>query len=137
MTPAATDRQGDLGMIFDWIVALRDGDIESVAELLDVGVVWHGVGNASLCIGRAAVLDVVREQLPLCLDVDAFELIGAPNGVVVGTRSRHLPQPPGSQLEGQIYNVFEQHGRRYSAIRDFVLREEALQCAGVREPAWR
>ena len=137
MTPAATDRQGDLGMIFDWIVALRDGDLESVAELLDVHVVWHGVGNASLCVGRAAVIDIVREQVPMCLDVDALELISAPRGVVVGTRSRHLPQPPDTQLDGQIYNVFEQHERRYSAIRDFVLRDEALQCAGVPGPAWR
>ena len=137
MTAAATGRHGDLGLIFDWIVALRDGDVETVAELLEVDVAWHGVGNASLCTGRAAVIDIVREQMPLCLDVDAFELIRAPNGVVVGTRSGHLPQPPGTQLEGQVYNVFEQRGRRYAVIRDFLLRSEALRCAGAQAPAWR
>ena len=71
------------------------------------------------------------------LEVEAIELISAPGQVVMGTRSGHLPEPPGRQLKGQVYNVFERRDRRFSAIRDFARRDEALAWAGdARQAQW-
>lgn len=118
-------------LILDWIAALRSGETEAIAELLDPDVVWHGVTGDLMCVGRADVIDALREQLPMSIDLDALELICAPGHIVVGTRSEHLPEPPGVKLDGQIYNVFERRGRRFVSIRDFALRTEALRSVGL------
>ena len=97
-------------LILDWIAALRSGETEAIAEPLDPDVVWHGVTGDLTCVGRADVIDALREQLPMSIDLDALELIRAPGHIVVGTRSEHLPEPPGVKLDGQIYNVFERRG---------------------------
>ena len=117
-------------LILDWIAALRSGETEAIAELLDPDVVWHGVTGDLMCVGRADAIDALREQLPMSIDLDALELI-APGHIVVGTRSEPLPKPPGVKLDGQIYNVFERRGRRSVSIRDFALRTEALRSVGL------
>lgn len=122
----------------DWISALRVGDLQPIAELLDPDVVWHGVTGELVCGGRAGVVGAIGEQVPLCLDVEALELIAAPDRLVLGTRSPQLPDPPGAKLPGQVFNVFEHRDRRILTIRDFATREEALKAAGVaREAIWR
>jgi hypothetical protein len=124
-------RPANVELILDWIAALRSGETEAIAELLDPDVVWHGVTGDLSCVGRADVIDALQEQLPMSLDLDALEVISAPGHVVVGTRSEHLPEPPGVTLDGQIYNVFERRGRRFVSIRDFALRTEALSSVGL------
>src|SRR3954454_10465889 len=105
-------------LILDWIAALRSGDTEAIADLLDPDVVWHGVTGGLTCVGRADVIDALQDQLPISIDIDALEVISAPGHIVVGARSEHLPEPPGVTLDGQIYNVFERRGRRFVTIRD-------------------
>jgi len=124
-------RRGNLELILDWIAALRSGETDAIADLLDPDVVWHGVSGDLVCVGRAEVVDVLGEQVPLRIDVDALELICAPGRVVVGTRSDQLPEPPGVDLGGQIYNVIERRDCRFVAIRDFARRGEALEAAGL------
>ena len=118
-------------LLLDWIAALRAGDLDGIAELLTPDVVWQGATTDLHCTGRGAVLDVIAEQIPLCLQLDALELIAAPPHLVLGTRSQHLPDPPGTQLAGQIYNVFEHDGLKILHIRDFATRPEALHAAGL------
>ena len=118
-------------LILDWIAALRSGETAAIAELLEPDVVWHGVTADLTCVGRADVIDALQEQLPMSIDLDALEVISAPGHVVVGTRSKHLPEPPGVTLDGQIYNVFERRGRRFVSIRDFACRTEALRSVGL------
>jgi ketosteroid isomerase-like protein len=129
--------ESNLELILDWISAMRTADLDAIAELLDPQVVWHGVPGDLVCVGRAAVIDALREQVPVHLEADAIELISAPGQVVMGTRSEHLPQPPGVQLRGQIHNVFERRGGRFTAIRDFAARDGALRSAGAeRQARW-
>jgi ketosteroid isomerase-like protein len=139
MTSAGGSQISNLALVFDWIAALRKGDIDAITELLDPDVVWHGVCDDLVCAGRENVVDALREQVPMSLEADAIELINAPRHVVVGTRSEHLPQPPGIQLTGQVFNVFEQREGRFIAIRDFTGRDAALSAAGAQHKAtaWR
>lgn len=127
----AETRPANLELILDWIAALRSGETEAIADLLDPDVVWHGVTGDLMCVGRADVVDALQEQVPMKVDLDALEVISAPGHVVVGTRSEHLPEPPDVKLDGQIYNVFERRGRRFVTIRDFTCRAEALSSAGL------
>lgn len=137
MSGVGSSRQKNVELMLDWISALRRGDLEAIAELLDPGVTWQGLSGDLVCIGRADVMAVVREQVPVTFEVEAIELISAPGQVVMGTRSGHLPEPPGMQLKGQVYNVFERRDRRFSAIRDFARRDEALAWAGAaRQAQW-
>ena len=127
----AETRPANVELVLDWIAALRSGETEAIAEFLDPDVVWHGVTGDLSCVGRAEVIDALRDQLPMSIDVDALELISAPGHIVVGTRSEHLPEPPGVTLDGQIYNVFERRGRRFVTIREFACRTEALGSVGL------
>jgi len=118
-------------LILDWIAALRAGETEAIADLLDPDVVWHGVTSDLTCVGRADVINALQDLLPMSIDLEALEVTSGPGHIVVGARSEHLPEPPGVHLDGQIFNVFERRGRRFVTIRDFMCRAEALSAAGV------
>jgi hypothetical protein len=125
-------------LLLDWIAALRQGDIDRIADLLDPEVAWYGVAPDLVCVGREAVLEVLCEQIPMRLEAEAIEFVSAPPRFVMGTRSRHLPDPPDVRLAGQVYNVFEHRDRRFVSIRDFARRDDALRCAGADAAAeWR
>jgi ketosteroid isomerase-like protein len=131
MSHAGASQRDGLELILDWLDALRQGDLDAVQRLLTPDVVWHGVSPDLVCVGRDEVLEVLREQLPVRCDADALELLRAPNHVVMGTRSDHLPQPDGIDLRGQVYNVFEQRDGAFATIRDFTTRADALDAAGL------
>jgi SnoaL-like domain len=131
MTGIDASQRTNLELLLDWITALRTGDLEALADLLDPHVVWHGLCGEFVCVGRSDVMAALREQVPVTLEIDAIELISAPRHVVMGTRSRDLPQPPGVRHDGQIYNVFEPRALRFVAIHDFARRDEALSLVGL------
>ena len=124
-------------LLLDWIDALRRGDLDQIRELLDPHVTWHGVTDDLACIGREAVIDVLKDQLPMCMRADAIELVVAPGHLVLGTRNTSLPDPPGVPLHGQVYNVFELDENRIRTIRDFAAREAACRIAGLDGDDWR
>jgi ketosteroid isomerase-like protein len=130
MSSAASQR-GGLELLLDWVEALRKGDLQAIHDLLTADVVWYGLSADLVCVGRAAVLDVLGEQVPVRCDADALELLRAPRHVVLATRSDHLPQPPGIDLRGQIYSVFEPRDGAFATIRDFSRRADALDAAGL------
>ena len=88
-------------------------------------VVWHGLSADLVCTGRPAVLDVLREQVPVRCDGDALELVRAPGHLVLGTRSDSLPHPPG--IIG--YEIVE-----LAEPELLVLRSDPVPHAGMREP---
>jgi hypothetical protein len=134
MSDAAVQRAG-LDLLLDWIDALRKADLDAVHELLAPDVVWHGLSADLICTGRPAVLDVLREQVPVRCDGDALELVRAPAHLVLGTRSDSLPHPPGIDVHGQIYSVLEPRGGAFATIRDFARRADALNAAGLADRA--
>jgi SnoaL-like domain len=137
MTGSDAARRTNLGLLLDWITALQTGDLEALADLLDPRVVWHGLPDGFVCVGRPNVIAVLREQVPVNLENEAIELISAAQHVIVGTRSQHLPCPLDGRHTGQIYNVFEPREVRFIAIHDFARLDEALRFARVdREPQW-
>ena len=137
MTGTDLSRRTNLELLVDWITALRTGDLEALADLLDPRVVWHGLADKFVCVGRPDVVAVLREQVPVNLEIEAIELISAPRHVIVGTHSEHLPRPPDGRHTSQIYSVFEPRELRFVAIHDFARRDEAQRFAGIdREPTW-
>jgi hypothetical protein len=131
----ATGARGGLELLLDWIEALRNADLDAVHGLLVPDVVWHGLSADLVCTGRPAVLDVLREQVPVRCDGDALELVRAPAYLVLGTRSDSLPHPPGIDMHGQVYSVLEPRGGAFATIRDFARRADALTAAGLTERA--
>ena len=130
MNDAAVQGAG-LELLLDWIEALRRPDLDAVHELLAPDVVWYGLSDDLVCTGRPAVLDVLREQVPVRCDGDALELLRGPAHLVLGTRSDSLPHPPGIDVHGQIYCVMEPRGDAFATIRDFARRADALDAAGL------
>jgi hypothetical protein len=105
---------------------------------LDPEVTWSGLTDDLACVGRDEVLGVVEDQLPMCVRTEALELLVAPGHLILGTCDRSLPDPPGIELDGQIYNVFELVDGRIRTIRDFAVREHAMRSAGLDdEGPWR
>jgi SnoaL-like domain len=130
MNDAAAQGAG-LELLLDWIDALRRADLDAVHELLVPDVVWYGLSEDLVCTGRSAVLDVLREQVPVRCDGDALELLRGPAHLVLGTRSDSLPHPPGIDVHGQIYSVLEPRDRAFATIRDFARRADALDAASL------
>jgi hypothetical protein len=130
MSGPAVQRAG-LELLLDWIQALRTADLDAIHELLVPDVVWYGLSSDLICTGRPAVLDVLREQVPVRCDGDALELVRAPAHLVLGTRSDSLPHPPGIDVHGQIYSVMEPRGGAFATIRDFARRGDALDAAAL------
>ena len=98
MSDAAVQRAG-LELLLDWIDALRQADLDAIHELLVPDVVWYGLSADLVCTGRPAVLDVLREQVPVRCDGDALELLRGPAHLVLGMRSDTLPHPAGIDVD--------------------------------------
>ena len=131
-----TRTSGSVALLLDWIDALRTADLDRIRTLLHPQVRWRGLTDELACDGREDVIGAIEGQLPMCMGADALELIVAPDHLILGTRNRSLPDPPGVSLGGQIYNVYELVAGRIKEIRDFAVRRDALRAAGVNEE-WR
>lgn len=138
MTPApgTASAKAGIGLLLDWIGALRSADLDRIRALLDAQVTWHGLTDELVCDGREEVIGAIGGQLPMCMGAEALELVVAPDHLILGTRNRSLPDPPGVSLAGQIYNVYELERGRIREIRDFAARKDALRAAGI-DGEWR
>jgi hypothetical protein len=69
---------------------------------------------------------------------EAIELIAPSTGtVILGAKVPGLTEVGGTELGGQLYNVFRVREGRIAAVADYALREEALEAAGATPPDWR
>ena len=125
-------------VMIDFLGALRGGDFDAAAGLLDPGVVWQGLREELACRGRDEVIETFRWGLQEHRDVDGLEFLRAGNRVVMGACGPTLVEVADEALEGQIFNVFTFRDGRIMRIDDYRHRAEALSAAGIdADPGWR
>jgi ketosteroid isomerase-like protein len=125
-------------VMIDFFGALRRGDFQAAAGLLDPDVTWQGLREEWICHGREEVLDTFRWGLEHRREIDALEFTRAGDQVVLGARGPSITEVEDEPLEGQIFNVFTLRDGRIVRIDDYRHRGEALTAAGVAEGAdWR
>ena len=105
-------------VMIDFFGALRRGDFDGAAELLDDDVTWQGLREEWVCHGRKQVLHTFRWGLDERREVDALEFTRAGDQVVLGVRGPSISEVEGEPLEGRIFNVFTLRGGRIVRIDD-------------------
>jgi limonene-1,2-epoxide hydrolase len=125
-----------LDTVVGWLDAMRRGDVDDVERWLDPNVTWRGVRDTALCRNREEVIDMLQYSLEGRLGAEAVELITAEGAVVMGAKVPGLGEIDGTEVRGQLFNVFRVGCGRIIAVEDYARREEALQAAGVQAPQW-
>ncbi len=123
-------------VMIDFLGALRRGDFEAAAGLLDPDVSWQGLREGWVCHGREEVVDTFRWGLEQRREIDALEFTRGGEHVVLGARGPNVG--PEEEHLGQIFNVFTLRDGRIVRIADYRGRSEALEAAGVAgDVGWR
>lgn len=121
-----------------WLDALRRHDFDAVERRMDPDVYWQGVREDFVCENRDEAMGMLREQQREEHGVEALELIGTEDRVVLGVRSTQLQEIEGVPLGGQIFQVFTLRGGRIIRVDEYVQRDEALAAAGAQDRGnWR
>jgi ketosteroid isomerase-like protein len=135
---ASTAQQNLETVMIDFFGALRRGDSEAAAGLLDRDVTWQGLRKEWVCHGRDEVLETFGRGLEARREIDTLEFTRAGDRVVLGVRGPSISEVGGEPLEGQIFNVFTLRDGQIVRIDDYRRRGEALAAAGVAEAVnWR
>jgi ketosteroid isomerase-like protein len=92
--------------MIDFFGAVRRGDFDAAAALLDHDVSWQGLREECLCHGREEVIDTFRLGLEERREIDALEFTRSGDRVVMGARGPSITKVGDEALEGQIFNVF-------------------------------
>ena len=104
-------------VMIDFFGALRRGDLEAAAGLLDPDVSWQGLREEWVCQGRAEVIDTFRWGLEQRREIDALEFTRGGEQVVLGARGPSIG--PAEEPLGQIFNVFTLRDGRIVRIDDY------------------
>jgi hypothetical protein len=64
-------------------------------------------------------------------DIEALELIGAPQHAILHVRPTGPHQIGDIELEGGVYNVFRIDNNTVTALNDYRNRDDALRAAGL------
>jgi len=135
--PSTSQENLEMVMI-DFFGALRRGDFDAAAGLLDPDVTWQGLREDWVCHGCEEVIETFRWGLEERREIDALEFTRRDEQVVMGARGLSITEVGGEPLEGQIFNVFTLRDGRIVRIDDYRRRAEALSAAGIPADAgWR
>jgi limonene-1,2-epoxide hydrolase len=125
-----------LDLLVGWLDAMRRGDLKDVERRLDPDVTWRGVRDSAVCRSRDEVLEMLQGSLEGRLGADAVELLAGEGCAVLGAKVPGLAEIGGTDVRGQLFNVFRVGCGRIIAVEDYAHREEALAAAGVKAPQW-
>jgi limonene-1,2-epoxide hydrolase len=125
-----------LDTVVGWLDAMRRGDLDDVERWLDPNITWRSVGDTAVCRNREQVIDMLRGSLEGRLGAEAVELIPAEGAVVLGAKVPGLGEIDGTDVRGQLFNVFRVGCGRIIAVEDYARRGEALAATGAQAPQW-
>jgi limonene-1,2-epoxide hydrolase len=125
-----------LDLVVAWLDAMRRGDLKDVERRFDPDVTWRGIRASDICRNRDEVLEMLQGSLEGRLGAEAVELIAGDGVAVLGAKVPGLAEIGGTDVRGQLFNVFRVGCGRIIAVEDYAHREEALAAAGVNAPQW-
>jgi hypothetical protein len=114
-----------------WLDALRRNDLDAVERRMAPDVFWQGIREDFVCEDREAAMELLREQQRVEHGVEALELVGTEEKVMLGVRSTQLQEVGGVPLGGQIFQVFTVREGIIVRVDEYERRGEALAAAGA------
>ena len=122
-------------ILADWLDALRRHDLDTAEQRMVPDIFWQGVREDFVCHNRDEAMEMLREQQREEHGVEALELIGTEEKVVLRVRSTQLQEIGGLPLGGQIFQVFtlRHHDGRIDRVDEYRRRSEALEAAGAED----
>ena len=118
-------------ILADWLDALRRHDLDALKRRMAPDVFWQGIREHLVCEDRDQALAMLREQQREEHGVEALELVGTEEKVVLGVRSNQLREVGGVPLKGQIFRVFTLHDGVIIRVDEYEQRGDALAAAGA------
>lgn len=119
-----------------WLDALRRNDLDAMEQRMAPDVFWQGIREDFVCEGREEAMELLREQQREEHGVEALELVGTEEKVMLGVRSIQLQEVGGVALGGQIFQVFTLREGIIVRVDEYERRGEALAGAEGRGD-WR
>ncbi len=114
-----------------WLDALRRNDLDAMERRMAPDVFWQGIREDFVCEGREEAMELLREQQREEHGVEALELVGTEEKVMLGVRSIQLQEVGGVALGGQIFQVFTLREGIIVRVDEYKRRGEALAAAGA------
>ena len=118
-------------ILADWLDALRRHDFDGIERRMAPDVFWQGIREDFVCEGREAAMGLLREQQREEHGVEALELVGTDEKVMLGVRSTQLQEVGGLPLGGQIFQVFTLREDIIVRVDEYERRAEALAATGA------
>ena len=121
--------------------AYSRGDLETMLGFVDPNVQWTYLDpnlpqpEPQVCRGRQEVEAVLRNWSQLGLKAELEEVAGVGERVLVGSRIPGLGASFGRPGEDQAYTVLTVRSGRIVAMRDCRDCRDALEVAGLEDPA--
>jgi hypothetical protein len=116
-------------ILADWLDALRRQDLDAIEQRMAPEVFWQGIREEFVCVDREEAMSLLREQQREDYGVEALELVGTEEKVVLGVRSTQLREVGGVALGGQIFQVFTLHDGIIIRVDEYERRRDALEAA--------
>src|SRR5918912_3033495 len=109
-----------------------------MARRMAPDVFWQGIREDLVCEDRSEAMELLRQQQREEHGVEALELVGTEQKVVLGVRSTQLREVGGVPLEGQIFQVFTLRDGIIARVDEYEKRGEALVAADAEDRGdWR
>jgi hypothetical protein len=118
-------------ILANWLDALSRHDLDAMERRMAPDVFWQGIREDFVCVDREEAMKLLREQQSEDYGVEALELVGTEEKVMLGVRSVQLQEVGGVPLGGQIFQVFTLHDGIIVRVDEYERRGEALAAAGA------